>query len=273
MNLELISAVEESMKSCWYFCCAVLMGVVSVGSMRGEEPAALRSSMQILVVTTQDWNGVDGVLQAYERPRAHKKWKAVGEPISIVVGKNGLGWGVGVASAGDEKSRKASDPVKREGDGKSPAGVFRLSTSFGYAAERQSGWKMPYVSLTPTMECVDDPHSKFYNRVLERGTVAADWNSSEQMLRPDGQYKWGVVVDHNTDPTTAGTGSCIFLHIWMGPGEGTTGCTAMTEEHLEGVLAWLDPGKSPLLVQLPKAQYKKMRRHWKLPGLARNEAR
>jgi D-alanyl-D-alanine dipeptidase len=261
------------MKVGWYFCCAVLMGMVSVGSMRGAEPAALHSSMQILVVTTQDWNAVDGVLQAYERPGTHKKWKAVGEPIPIVVGKNGLGWGVGLASASDEKSRKAGDPVKHEGDGKSPAGVFRLSTSFGYATERQAGWKMPYVSLTPSVECVDDASSKFYNRVLDRATVTPDWNSSEHMLRPDALYRWGLVADHNADPATPGVGSCIFMHIWMGPGQGTTGCTAMTQEHLEGVLAWLDPVKSPLLVQLPQAQYKKLKRHWKLPGLPRNEAR
>jgi D-alanyl-D-alanine dipeptidase len=261
------------MKIRWYFCCAVLMSLVSVGSVRGEEPAALHSSMQILVVTTQDWNAVDGVLQAYERPRAHKKWKAVGGPIAVVVGKNGLGWGVGLASISDEKSRTANDPVKHEGDGKSPAGVFRLSTSFGYAAEKQAGWKMPFVSLTPSVECVDDASSKFYNRVLDRATVEPDWNSSEHMLRPDELYRWGLVVDHNTDPTTPGTGSCIFLHIWTGPGQGTTGCTAMTQEHLEGALAWLDPAKSPLLVQLPRAEYKKLRRQWKLPELPQSEVR
>jgi D-alanyl-D-alanine dipeptidase len=268
MNSRLSSGVQESMKVGWYFCCAVLMGMVSVGSVRGQEPAALHSSMQILVVTTQDWNGVDGVLQAYERPRAHKKWKAVGEPVAVVVGKKGLGWGVGVASASDERRRTADDPVKQEGDGKSPAGIFRLSTSFGYAAERQAGWKMPYVSLTPTVECVDDARSKFYNRVLDRAAVAPDWNSSEHMLRSGGVYKWGLVVDHNAEPVTAGVGSCVFMHIWTGPGQGTSGCTAMTEEHLEGVLKWLDPAKNPLLVQLTRADYKRLRRHWKLPRLS-----
>ncbi|MFY9854605.1 MAG: L,D-transpeptidase family protein, partial [Terracidiphilus sp.] len=267
------SGIEDSMKAEWILCCTVLMGVVSVGSLRGEEPAALHASAQILVVKTQDWNAVDGVLQAYERPRAHKRWKAVGGPIPVVVGENGLGWGVGLVSGSDEKFRRASDPVKHEGDGKSPAGIFRLSTSFGYAAEKQAGWKMPYVHLTPSVECVDDANSKFYNRVLDRAKVTPDWNSSEHMLRSDELYKWGLVADHNADPATPGVGSCIFVHIWMGPGQGTTGCTAMTEEHLEGVLAWLDPAKNPLLVQLPRGEYQKLRRHWKLPALPRGEAR
>ncbi len=242
--------------------CAALLA-----QAQSQEPAALRASTQVLIVTTADWNAVEGTLQAYERPQAHKKWKAVGGPIAVVVGKKGLGWGAGLESANDTGPHGAGDPVKKEGDNKAPAGIFHLSTAFGYAAHAQAGWKMPYVSLTPTVECVDDASSKFYNRVVDRATVAPDWNSSEHMLRPDELYRWGLVVDHNTEPVTPGSGSCIFMHIWMGPGQGTTGCTAMTQEHLEGVIAWLDPARSPLLVQLPRAQYKKLRRQWKLPAL------
>jgi D-alanyl-D-alanine dipeptidase len=87
------------------------------------------------------------------------------------------------------------------------------------------------------------------------------------MLRPDGLYRWGLVVDHNAEPVIAGGGSCIFMHIWLGPDMGTTGCTAMAQEQLESVLARLDPARRPLLVQLPRPQYKKLKRHWKLPGL------
>jgi D-alanyl-D-alanine dipeptidase len=31
------------------------------------------------------------------------------------------------------------------------------------------------------------------------------------------------------------------------------------------LLDWLDPGKSPVLVQLPQAQYEQLRERWKLP--------
>jgi D-alanyl-D-alanine dipeptidase len=249
--------------------CLMALCAASLAQAEGREPDALRASTQILVVTTQDWNGVEGTLQVYERPKARKRWKAVGDPIPVVVGKNGLGWGAGVAA--DAGLRGAGDPVKKEGDGKSPAGILRLSTAFGYAGQEPPGWKIPYLSLTSSVECVDDARSKFYNRVLDRATVAPDWNSSEQMLRPDGLYRWGAVIDHNTEPVTAGVGSCIFLHIWLGPGVGTSGCTAMAQEQLEGVLARLDPARNPLLVQLPRSQYKKLRRHWKLPALPRQK--
>jgi D-alanyl-D-alanine dipeptidase len=255
------------MKIGWISGCIVALCAASLASAQGKQSAALRESTQILVVTTQDWNGVDGTLQAYERPEARKKWKAVGSPIPVVVGKNGLGWGAGVAQ--DDGRRAASDPVKKEGDGKSPAGIFRISTAFGYAAQGPAAWKMPYLFLSPSVECVDDVCSKFYNRVLDRATVAPDWSSSEQMLRPDEQYRWGLVVDYNAEPVTAGGGSCIFMHIWLGPGVGTTGCTAMAQEQLQGVLARLDLARRPLLVQLPRPQYKKLRRHWKLPALPR----
>jgi D-alanyl-D-alanine dipeptidase len=255
------------MKSRWIFGCVVALGAASLA--HGGEPAALRASTQVLVVTTQDWNGVDGTLQTYERPSARKRWKAVGETISVVVGKSGLGWGAGVASAHEAGRRGTGGPVKKEGDGKSPAGIFRLSTAFGYAAQGQPGWKMPYVSLTPSVECVDDARSKFYTRVLDRAAVTPDWSSSEQMLRPDGLYRWGVMIDHNAEPVITGAGSCIFLHIWLGPAVGTTGCTAMAQEQLESLLGRLDPARKPLLVQLPRPQYKKLRRRWKLPALPR----
>jgi hypothetical protein len=63
-------------------------------------------------------------------------------------------------------------------------------------------------------------------------------------------------------------GSCVFMHIWSGPGKGTAGCTAIAEMELESILAWLDPSRLPLLVQLPRAQYHRLRNLWHLPVLA-----
>ena len=261
------------MKSLRVCFCSVLTCVIWATAARGSEPAAMHSSTQLIVVTTADWDAVPGTLVRYERANSHKKWKKVGTPVAVVVAKNGLGWGAGVAAENDFGMRGADDPVKHEGDAKAPAGLFRLSTAFGYAASHPVGWKMPYVSLTPTVECVDDAHSKYYNRVVDRATVTPDWNRSEHMLYSNGQYLWGLVVDHNVDPVVPGAGSCIFMHIWLGTGEGTVGCTAMVQENVEAVIEWLDPAKKPLLLQLPRAQYKKVKRKWKLPGLAPNAER
>jgi D-alanyl-D-alanine dipeptidase len=39
----------------------------------------------------------------------------------------------------------------------------------------------------------------------------------------------------------------------------------MAEEELKPVLAWMDPGKKPILVQLPEGQYKRLKKRWRLP--------
>ncbi|WP_263357968.1 L,D-transpeptidase family protein [Acidicapsa ligni] len=234
-------------------------------------PDAFMHSTQMILVTTPDWNTVEGRLQRYERTTTHETWHAVGEPISIVVGKNGLGWGIGV-TATDAPIRAASDPVKKEGDGKSPAGIFSLGTAFGYSSQPLQALKMPYLNLTPSIECVDDIHSKHYNRIVDRSAVTSDWNSSEHMRNTGESYRWGIVVNHNgidadgnTNPPQPAGGSCIFLHIWHSHNEGTAGCTAMPQAQLETLLIWLDPTRKPLLVQLPESTYKQLTKRWSLP--------
>jgi D-alanyl-D-alanine dipeptidase len=79
-----------------------------------------------------------------------------------------------------------------------------------------------------------------------------------------------LVVDHNADPVRPGVGSCVFLHIWDGPGGTTAGCTAMVEEQVEALLGWLDPKARPVLVEMPWAQYERAWKSWKLPSLGAN---
>lgn len=240
-----------------------LLAACSVGVFR-TAPArahdAVEDARQLVVVTTDDWNSVSGTLQRFERGAPHAKWKAVGQPFAIVVGKTGLAWGDGLV--GNERlGADGSDPVKREGDGKAPAGVFSLGTAFGYEPQLLAGSRMPYLRLMPSVECVDDARSQYYNRLVDRQRIQQpDWSSSEHMLRDDELYHWGVYVEYNTHPVRPGGGSCIFLHIWRGPGQGTEGCTAMPRPDVEQLIAWFDPAKSPLLVQMPRAQYERARK-------------
>ena len=255
MNIRLISG------------CILAIGSTLAAAAQATQP--LLASMQMIVVTTPDWNTVAGQLHRYERVRPGERWKAVGSPVPIVVGKNGMGWGAGLVPTDSPSIRDPQDPVKKEGDGKSPAGVFLLGAAFGYSAQPLQGLKLNYTQLTPTVECVDDVASRYYNRIVDRATVAPDWNSSEHMASVGAAYRWGAVIDHNTNPTVPGVGSCVFLHIWSGPTHGTAGCTAMPQDQLEPILTWLDPAASPILVQLPQAQYIKLEKPWHLPKLPR----
>jgi len=157
----------------------ILLGSTAIGIAQASGAKPLGSSTQMVVVTTADWSTVKGRLQRFERAHLGDPWKPVGSPIAIVVGKKGMGWGAGILSTDDPAARSLQDPVKKEGDGKSPAGIFTIGTAFGYAAQPPSNWKMPYISLTASVECVDDSASRFYNRILDRATVSPDWRSSE----------------------------------------------------------------------------------------------
>jgi L,D-peptidoglycan transpeptidase YkuD (ErfK/YbiS/YcfS/YnhG family) len=230
---------------------------------RVPSPAGeMDGARQMIVSTTADWGAVDATLQRYERDAAGQPWRPVGAPIPAAVGRSGLGWGTGL-----HPQAPADGPGKREGDGRAPAGVYRLSSAFGYAAPAEVPWiRMPYVQSHAGIECVDDGRSRFYNRRVDRDTIPQpDWTSHEEMRRPDDLYEWGVWVDHNSDPPAPGGGSCIFLHVWGGPGVATSGCTAMAEDDLRALLAWLDPRARPVLVQLPRAAYGDLRGAWGLP--------
>ncbi len=144
-------------------------------------------------------------------------------------------------------------PQKKEGDMKSPAGIFFLGPAFGYAAKSEAKWiHIPYVRATDTLICVDDPNSGMYNKLVRTDAAVIDWKSHEEMHRKDEDYKWGIFVQHNDHPVKAAMGSCIFLHIWEGASLGTAGCTAMEEKNILELLHWIRADKHPLLVQFPE---------------------
>ena len=223
----------------------------------GQSP--LEQSRQMLVVVTAGWESVSGTLGRFDRPNVSAAWRRVGGPVPVAVGRNGLAWGRGL------QVETADGPVKKEGDGKAPAGVFRLVEVFGQTAAPPAGLAMPYRFLRDNVECVDDVHSAHYNTLVARQQVdRVDWTSSEKMWR-EPLYKWGVVVAHNSGVPQPAGGSCIFLHIWKGPAAGTAGCTAMPEAALVETIEWLNAEKGPVVVQLPRAEYERLKRAWQLP--------
>ena len=233
--------------------------VTAVVSLRAAPPALVRDANQLLLVITPDWNTVQGELRRFERASLDEPWHAVGAPGAIVVGKNGTAWD-------PLAPQPVPGPVKAEGDGRSPAGAFPLGKAFGFAPAADAAWqKLPYLPVTEGIECVDDSASALYNQIVDRRTIKTpDWNSSEKMREVGEAYRWGVVVNYNT-PAVPKRGSCIFLHIGGEQGKGTAGCTAMAPDFLRQVMAWIDPGRKPVLVQLPRAAYDALKPAWSLP--------
>ena len=230
----------------------------SPGMIAANDPVP--RTRQCVVVVARDWNAKTGVLRAFERKSSRSAWQMRGAAIPVVLGKKGLALGRGLLVF------KTADKV--EGDNKAPMGIFRLGPAFGYAPKSAARWiQLSYVPLTAQTEGIDDPRSRYYNQLVDRAKVAKiDWHSSEQMLRADNLYKWGVVVAHNSR-ATPGAGSCIFLHIWKDSRSATAGCTAMAEPDLVNLLRWLNPTARPVLVQMPQAEYEAARAKFRLPIL------
>ncbi len=237
----------------------VLILVASCANLFAQK-SLLDRSLQSIVVTTKDWNAVQGAAQVFERKNRNSVWKPVGKSFPVVVGKKGLGWSV------DAPVKAETEPHKVEGDGKAPAGTFSLTAAFGSNAKPDSV-KLPFTRLTETIECVDDTNSKQYNLIVDNKIVPVDWTSSEKMLAVGAQYDLGVFVAHNSNPPEKEKGSCIFLHIWKTETTGTAGCTAMKRENIETVLSWLDARKNPVLIQMPEKTYQTYQKIWKLPKL------
>jgi D-alanyl-D-alanine dipeptidase len=258
---------------CWELSAVFAVGLaLPLAGSAGSLPPA---TAQVVVVTTPGWSAVDGTLQLYERERTPDgaAWRRVGAAVPVVVGKAGMGWGRGAVAMPE----RPGDPVKREGDHRSPAGAFPLGEAFGYAEAPPAAWRVRYRMLRAATECVDDPQSRHYNRILDRpqagGPVASgptatslDWTSSEKMRDAGEAYRWGLVVEQNDAPPEPGRGSCVFLHVWSGAGEGTEGCTAMPEDALTRLLGQLVARRHPMLVEMPAAQYRMVAARLGLPS-------
>ena len=228
-----------------------------------KELPELVISRQLILVTNDAWQSVSAQLACFERAAPNASWNKVFGPSPAVIGRNGLAWGIGLHG-----SSPPGENLKREGDGRAPAGVYALEQAFGYAPPKEARVsKFPYMHLTSSIEGIDDPGSRYYNRIVDSRTVdRKDWRSSEQMRRNDELYRWGIIVSHNARQYP-GYGSCIFLHGWMSASEGTAGCTALPIAQVETIVRWLDQAKHPILVQLPLAKYEQLKVPWKLPEL------
>ncbi|MBA2540207.1 MAG: hypothetical protein H0V17_11270 [Deltaproteobacteria bacterium] len=214
---------------------------------------------ELVTAIVDDWSATKATLRRFRRDGA--AWKPVGDAWPGVVGKSGTAWGSGLHGTGAPAGRDG--PLKREGDGKSPAGAFTIKASYGYAAAAPPGAKLAYTPVDDAWKCVDDPASKVYNRVIDQRTTTIDWKSAEDMKRPDALYTWVVDLGHNAARTPNG-GSCIFFHVWSGADGATVGCTAMPEPVLAELIATLDP--SAVFVLLPRADYAALAPAWGLPA-------
>ncbi len=184
---------------------------------------SFESSQQLIIV--KSLQNIKATLTLYEKD-AQNQW----QPIKFFPAVVGL---KGIAPQGE----------KREGDKRTPSGLYEFSTSWGYAAQAET--KMPYIMATDEDKYIDDVDSDDYNTWVRGPTTA---KSFEKMKRSDNLYELGLVIDYNSHPVIKGFGSAIFLHIWQSPQHGTSGCVAVSKATIQEIFKWLDPDKKPQIL-------------------------
>ena len=167
-------------------------------------------------------------IKVYALDKKGNNWETAFGPVNAVIGRNGF----------------ANVGRKREGDGKTPAGIFSIHLTFGY--DEVINTKMPYRQALVDDIWVDDPNTDDYNRWVKKQETHAV--SYEKMRRDDNLYKYGIVIEYNTNPVIKGHGSAIFFHVWGGEDITTEGCVAVSEQDIVKILAWLDPQASPVII-------------------------
>ena len=128
------------------------------------------------------------------------------------------------------------EPVKREGDGRSPAGAFALDTAFGFDSRDVTPG-----CVCPTCGCA---RRRSASTMRDPRTTTRSWTATAcSAWTGRAPRRCGRSISTRTACTWRTTrrrrrcaGSCIFLHVWAGPRSVTAGCTAMDVDALKELI-------------------------------------
>ncbi len=127
---------------------------------------------------------------------------------------------------------------KREGDGGTPRGRFRLLRLW-WRADRhpRPATRLPARRITGDIAWCEDPGDRRYNRPFRRAAAAP----GDRLWRDDRLYDFIIEIDHNSRPRVAGRGSAVFIHVARPGFRPTAGCVAMTLPRLRWLLGRVGP--------------------------------
>lgn len=126
---------------------------------------------------------------------------------------------------------------KKEGDGKTPLGIFELGKILGTHTKINNKNSLKYQQITENMYWIDDSKSKYYNQLVDIFEVEKDWNSAEHLIDYPTQYEY--LMEIRTNPNNiSGMGSAIFLHC--SNNKSTEGCVAVSRDTMEKIVGNID---------------------------------
>lgn len=127
---------------------------------------------------------------------------------------------------------------KREGDGATPRGSFRLRRLW-WRADRspRPATRLPVRAIAPDDAWCEDPADRRYNQPVR----LAPGYTGDRLRRDDQLYDLIIEIDHNARPRVARRGSAVFIHVARPGLAPTAGCVAMPKPRLRRLLERLGP--------------------------------
>ena len=129
--------------------------------------------------------------------------------------------------------RKGLTSNKREGDKKTPTGIYKLGNLY-YRKDREKKPKTKLIckSITSNMGwCNNLKDKKNYNKLVNKKKI----NKSEKLFRKDYKYNFLIPILYNTNKTLPGKGSAIFIHLTRNY-SATAGCIAISKNDFKILL-------------------------------------
>lgn len=127
---------------------------------------------------------------------------------------------------------------KREGDGATPRGSFRLKRLWWRAGRHpRPATLLPATRIMPDDGWCEDPSDRHYNRRIK----VPPKSKADRLARTDNLYDFIIELDHNTRPRIAGRGSAVFIHVARPKFAPTAGCVALKLDTLRRLLARIGP--------------------------------
>jgi L,D-peptidoglycan transpeptidase YkuD (ErfK/YbiS/YcfS/YnhG family) len=193
--------------------------------------APLQDARRLLLVTAPTMNTLRATMQLFERDAEAAPWHAVHAAEPAVLGRSGMAWGPAFRDL-----TRDGEPVKTEGDMRTPAGFYRIGRTFGFGASLREG----YLQLkSGETVCVDDPTSPAYNTITSRAMIEPKVHAEDMGVVV--LYRRGLVVEYPTD-AAGKAGSCIFIHVWRAADRGTAGCIALPEPRVSALQDFAEHG-------------------------------
>ena len=127
---------------------------------------------------------------------------------------------------------------KREGDGATPAGSYRL-VRLWWRRDRMPRPRslLPVRPIGVLDGWCEDPSDRRYNRAIR----ISPGQPGDRLWRSDPLYDLVIEIDHNTRPRILGRGSAVFIHVARAALAPTAGCIALPITVLKSFVARLGP--------------------------------